>query len=356
MIGCNNIQKPVKKGPSLPKHTTPDSAVNGVKENIQYSDKQLEIFLDSVGHLPTQPLADETAFWADSIFKSQLQIDTLISLKDFNQLKHAAHTGVIDVKTARRIFRNDSISYDCNEKDVMSTYKVGKIPLVFYSFGKDKNSFNEFALCVGDPENCENAYLYFFKGNRIIARHDGYSHYGLNLEHFTNIDGETVVYYITEFDDGSGVWWNNFFFYKYDGNKLIPVLNELQNGNSQAPSPFGSRTLWLESFVQKTNPLTIKMVYYQDFPDSSQTGEGVNIINDSTTVKYVWDEQSKTLKGQYLDSKISKPQILSYYLGDNDLLYINAYNKLLKSSLLDKTKRQFTLNYLNGVKNYYRKN
>jgi len=82
---------------------------------------------------------------------------------------------------------------------------------------------------------------------------------------------------------------------------------------------------------------------------------GPPIINDSTFVQYNWNEQTKTLQGQYKDSKISKPQILSYYLEDNELLFVNAYYKSLKLALVDKTKRKSVLNYLKEIKNHYNK-
>ncbi|MEZ2334842.1 hypothetical protein AB6735_04370 [Mucilaginibacter sp. RCC_168] len=354
LIGCNNKQKPVEKKSSshVPAISKPTS--NTPPKKIQYSDQQLEQFLDSVGHLPTQPLAAKTAFWADSIFKNQAQLDSVISLSDFKKLKQATHTGAIDILTARRIFGNKKIDSACNEESVLLTYKEGLIPVVYYPFDKHKADFNEYAICIGAPTHCENAYLYFFKGNKIIARHNGSSRYGLNLEHYKDTDGKTVIYYKEEFDDGSGIWWNNYFFYKYDGDKLIPVLNELQNGNLTISV---GRAFWLESFVQKTNPLTIKMVYYDQFPVSSDTTDfGPDIINDSTIVKYNWNEQLKIFQGDYKNSKISKPQVLSYYLtGDDDIIFINAYYKTLRAALLDKVKKKRTLYYLNEVKNYQRK-
>jgi hypothetical protein len=182
----------------------------------------------------------------------------------------------------------------------------------------------------------------------------------LDLKYFKDIDGKTVVYYRGEFTEGSGIWWYNFFFYKYDGDKIIPVLNELQNANLLQPSPWGARELWLESTVQKTNPLTIKMVYHQKLPDTllsdtdnaTRAGSGPMIVNDSTIVKYVWNEKTKTLDGQFAGSKITRAQILSYYLIDNERLFINANYKKLKALLLDKTTRKATLNYINLVKNY----
>jgi len=352
---CNNGQKINTKTTNLDSSTISKPVNKIARTSVQYSDQQLETFLDSVGQLSTQPLVNTVAFFADSVFKNQLQLNSIISLKDFNTLKRAARKGVIAVNTARRIFQNNNIDSNCNEKDILLTYKKGFIPVVYFPFDKNKSDYNEYALCIGDPEHCPNAYLYFFKANRIIGRHDAYNRYGLELKHYKDIDGKTVVYYICEFNEGTGEWWNNFFFYKYDSNKLIPVLNELQNGNMQNP---GSRSLWLESFVQKTNPLTIKMVYDDEFPDFTKDIEdyGPKIIDDSTSVQYVWNEQSKTLKGQYEKSKISKAQILSYYSGKNDLLFINSYYKTLKSSLIDTTKRKSTLNYLNEVKNYYNNN
>ncbi len=349
-FGCNRHKADTTKTVSSQPKKEYDPA-----NDKQYSPQQLEAYLDSVGHLPTQPLADKVAFGADSVFKSQRQMDTLVSSTDMKILKLAAKKGVMSVLTARRIFNSKQIDSACNEKDVTLTYKPGLIPIIFYSFDKHKDDYNEFAICVGDPEHCPSAQLYFFKGNKIIARHTMFNRYGVDLEHYKDTDGKTVVYHIQEFDDGSGIWWNNFFFYKYDGDKIIPILNELRNGNSQAFLEM--RTLWLESTILKTNPLTIKMVYYDNFynMNNDETGAkaGPYIVNDSTTVEYHWDERTKTLQGQYNKSKISKAQVLSYYLGDNDLLFMNSYYPTLKAALRDTAKRKLLLGYLNKVKNVY---
>ncbi len=139
------------------------------------------------------------------------------------------------------------------------------------------------------------------------------------------------------------------YFYKYFDDKLIPVLNELENGNQQFV--WGPRAFWFKTKIVKTTPLTLKMVYYQEFYDS--TGNAYKIINDSTFVKYLWDEKSKTLVGNYSKTKINKPQILSYYLGNNEIQFVNAYYKTLKASLLNKKKKKYTLDYLNQVKNHF---
>ena len=357
LLSCHNGQKPVAKKAVPYKIAISKQKNTDPPDDIQYSDKQLVDFLDSIGRLPTQPLADKDAFEADSAFKSPKQMDTVLSLKDLQTLKRAAFKGVIRVNTTKRIFKNKDIDITCTEKSIFLTYKTGLIPVVFYSFDKNKHDFDEYALCMGDPDHCENAFLYFFKKNKIIARHNLNTRFGSDLKSFKDTDGKTVVYYGKWFSEGSGICWFNYFFYKYYNGKLIPVLNELGNGNMQ--EFWGLRILWLESTIINTNPLTMKMVYYQQFEklhddtDKTYYEYGPRILDDSTIIKYAWDEKSKTLQGQYENSKINKAQILSYYLEKNDLLYINAYYKLLKASLLDNKKRRWTLDYLNKVKNYY---
>ena len=307
---------------------------------------QLEGFLDSVGRLATRPLADEAAFVADSVFYSQRQLNKLITPLDFGILKRAAKKGVMSVKAARRIFGNNSISYDCNTESIFRTQKKGLIPVEYFPFGG--NGFDEYALCIGASGHCSGAWLYFFKQNRIIARHKGYNHYGLALNHYPDAQGKTVVYYTREFTSGSGIWWNNYFFYQYDNDALIPILNELQNGNLQYS--WGNRIYWLESFVEKTNPLTLKMVYYAQLPDTAKPDFGPRIIDDSTLVEYTWNKKLKKLEGQYSQSKITRPQLLSYYVQPNDLLFINSYYRTIAHALHDTTTRQSTLNYLSKVR------
>lgn len=319
LIGCQNRQKPVDENLRSHGPKTSKPANNTPPEKVQYSDQQLEQFLDSVGHLPTQALADKVAFSADSIFKNQRHFDTIISQKDINTLKHAIRKGVISVKTASRIFKNPQIDSSCTEKSIFLDYKPGLTPIEYYPFQKTKGIVDDYAICIGDPDHCPNACLYFFRGNKIIEMHNFYERFAPGLWHYTDADGKTVIYYIYMFAEGSGEWWFNYFFYKYDGDKLIPVLNELQNGNVTAPV---DRAFWLESSIQKTNPLTIKMVYHDEFPDTNTADFGPSIINDSTIVKYNWNEQLKIFEGDYKNSKISKPQILSYYLmNDNEHVY-----------------------------------
>ena len=343
---CGSAQKNNIPGNSDGTENNTTTDAENEKPQIQYTDQQLERYLDSIGGLPPSKLADNVSFFADSTFKNQLQMDRNLSESDFEKLKKIINEKeeierIIDLKTAKRIF---------GEIAVDSSYLVsGRIPVTLISFDKNQNDLNEFAICLGNPNSGWNCKLYFFKRNRIIAKHLIEHHYGLEIKHYKDTDNKTIIYYEENFGTGTGIWQFNYFFYKYDGNKLIPILNELQNGNLQ--TGWGPRIYWLETSIVKTNPLTLKMVYYQELYDKK--GNAHRIIDDSTFVQYAWDENAKVLAGDYRNSKINKQQILTYFVADNEILFINTYYKTLKSSLKVKKKRQLTLLYLNKIKNYY---
>jgi hypothetical protein len=345
MTSCENIKQrdkvPIKSDTTKASTSAVDKKE---KPKIQFTEQQLESYLDSIGRLSPNPFMDRVSFMTDSIFKNQKQLNIKVGDDDFNKLKLGCKQKLLDIQTAKKIF--GEIMVDSIFKD------KGYIPLTYISFDNNQNSFKEFGVCPGYADAGWDCSMYFFSGNKIIAKHNIQHRYGLELKHYKDVDGKTVIYYKENYQSGSGIWWFNFYFYKYYDNKLIPILNELENGNLQFP--WSIRVLWLESAIQKTNPLTMKMVYYQAF--SADTSSRPNFIDDSTFVQYTWDEKTKNLVGNYDKSKISKAQILTYYLEDNELLFINAYYKTLKTLLKDQAMRQQTLNYLNEVKNHYENN
>lgn len=342
-VSVKGYLKPINQKNNFDSLQTVKDSTDETKKAIRYSDQQLEIFLDSIGKLPSKPLIDKVSFMTDSIFENQQQLDISVKGSDFEKLKQGCKVKHLDINTVKAIFGDIKID---------SAYlKDGIIPLTFVSFDKNKNDFKEFAVCPDYADAGWSCEMYFFSGKKIIAKHNINHRYGLELKHYKDNDGRTVVYYKENYQSGSGIWWFNFYFYKYYDNKLIPILNELENVNLQFP--WSIRVLWLESTIQKINPLTLKMVYYQAFSDSA---ESPKYINDSTLVQYTWDEKTKALVGNYEKSKISKAQIMTYYLEENELLFINAYYKTLKANLHDKILRQSTLNYLNEVKNHYDNN
>jgi hypothetical protein len=335
-FGCNSPQVRTR----ISKTAQSDSANNPQKEKIQFSDLQLENYLDSIGKLPSQKWIDQASYFSDSIFRNQLSLSDTLSAFDFKKLQKAIKSKTIDLPFARKIFRDLAIDSINLKKD--------KLTLTILSFDKHKYDFNEFAIYIGNSYDTEICELYFFKSNTIISKHKIDYRHGLSLDHYKDTDGKTVVYYKENYESGSGIWWYNMYFYKYVDNKIIPILNELENSNLQYP--WHIRVLRLESTILKTNPLTIKMVYSQELPDT--TNNLHSIINDSTVIQYNWNEQTKALEGNYSNSKLSRAQLITWYLTDNELLFINSFHNVLKKKLKDSLLlREATLKYLNEVKN-----
>ena len=199
LAGCTHTHKSANKA-AAPKPAPAKTVVDPARSaTMRYTDQQLEAFLDSIGRLPQQPLMDKVAFEPDSAFKSQEQLDTLLSPSDFNTLKQAAREGAMPVKVARRIFQNMDIGDSCEMESGPKAYKVGFIPVEYYPFSANKHDFKEFALCIGNNWRCVDAFLYFFSGNRIIARDGGYDRDGLDLDYYKDADGKTVVHYNRNF-------------------------------------------------------------------------------------------------------------------------------------------------------------
>lgn len=347
--GCENHQQIKQISSEIDSITTKPDTLKIEKKQIQYTDKQLELFLDSIGQLSSSCF-DKVGFYADSIFKNPQQLDQLIDNNDFELLKKSCKTERIDAKTAKRIFKNIN---DSNYVDSVKSYrKEDSISITFFSFDTHQYDFNEFAIFPGSVSN-EQFELYFFKSNRIISKNNFYNKYnGIILKHYKDTDGKTIIYYENALGTGTGVGWYNLYFYKFNGDKLFPILNELER--SWVAMGMGYRVLNFESYIQKTNPLTIKMKYSQKLADLHFNEQ--EIINNSTIVQYHWNEHSKTLKGDYANSKISKYKISSYFFDESieeELLFINSHYQILKQSInkQNKFQRPAILLYLNKVKN-----
>lgn len=334
-------QKPVvKKAVAKPKI----SGTGEVKKTIQYSEKELLAFMDSVAKLPQKELMNRVTRQTDSIFKDKKDINRQLSETEFQQLKQAIKDSMIDIKLAKKIF-GDFVpeTYDYIPK--------GKTFIIPFFFDKNKNDFNEYAISLAYPTDMSDNNFYFFKGNTLLSKLTIYFRYDLELEHYKDSNNKTVIYYKENYVSGTGIWWYNYYFYQYDGNRLIPILNQLQEGNLQS---LGLRTFWLQSEIVKKKPLTIKMVYYQKLFDTVSYKNERFIANDSTFVKYNWDAKTKTLIGDYAHSKISQAEILSCSLEENnELLFINTFYKKLKKELENPKGKRMVLYYLNEIKNSY---
>jgi len=346
LLALSSCKKENKIINSIPKKTVVAKPTEEKQDKqIQYSEKELIAFMDSVAQLPSKSLQEKAASWADSIFRNQKDINKQLTPQQFKKLKVAAKSQEIDVKTAENIFGKFTI-------DSIEVMDNGKYSITYFPFDKNKDDFNEYAICLGRTVDMGESNIYFFKSNKLLSKRIVHFRYEYDINHFTGNDGKTIIYYKENFESGSGIWWFNYYFYKYDGDRFIPVLNELEDANLTWP---GCRYFRLQSKIVKTNPLTFKIVYRQQFyfddgpgPDPEKTPF---IVNDSTMVIYNWNEQTKTLVPDYAHSKTNKAEILTYYLEDNELLFINTYYKTLKKGLDNPGFKKELLLYLNAVKN-----
>lgn len=308
---------------------------------LDYEEKELNNFADSIAQLNPEIWKKEVSFYSDSIYENQQKLHVDLSIQDFELLKKDCAKNAMNTDLLQKLFPDEVID---------SSYLGYEYPITVYNFGQ--TNFEYFAIEIyidGWKSN-----VYFFDKNKIVARHHILHRYGLDLNHFIDQDNKVVVYYKQNFASGTGIWWFNTNFFKYTDQSLIPVLNELNEANLQYP--WGIRCYFLESSIEKTNPLTIKMLYNQEFLDET-TREPITILKDSTSIKYNWDENSKQFIADFSASKLNEYQILSYYLVVNELLFINTHYKLLQKMLSNnkpKTK-QAALIYLKAVKDYHDK-
>jgi len=314
-------------------------------QTIQYSEKELISWLDSIGNLNPNSWTEELTFLVDSTLKNQTKLNSKLNSTNYQKLKSTVISGGIDLDLAKQIFPN--LELDSN---LIKNIEDNKLPIGFYSFDRNEKDFNEYAISIGYDSGiswCND--VYFFKSNKIIAKHKIFHRYGLELKHFKNEINETVIYYRVNYGSGTGVWWHQFNFYRYDKDELHPALTEIENINLQYP--WSSRTYWIESIVLNTKPLKLKFMFNNQFVDT--LGNRIDFINDSTEVKYTFDTNKKIYEPNFKYSKLNKLKLLTYFLADNELLFVNINYELFKKELngKDQVKRQAILTYLYELKN-----
>lgn len=311
----------------------------------QYAEEDLISFLDSVGKLDPEMLSIGLSSFVDSTLINQLQLDSELNNAAFEELKSAAKQGFITVDVANKIFPKFLL-----DSGLVNDAENKMLPIDFFSFDQSVNDFNEFAISIGNSTGLyADNIMYFFKSNKIIAKHSIFHRYGLELKHFKNEVNQTIIYYKVNYGSGSGTWWNQFNFYVYNNDSLLPALTEIENINLQFP--WSIRAYWIESTISNTLPLTIKFSFYNQFADDLDNP--INFISDSTEVKYSYNANNNTYTPAFTGSKLSRLKLLTYFHADNELLFVNLNYDLLKEQI-DRTgskERAAILAYLNNLKN-----
>ena len=122
LLGCNNKPTSTLKI-NIPKKLE-KKPLSTEKSIVKYTDKQLEEFLDSVGHLAQLPLADKVAFETGSTFKNFTKpMNRLVPASNFEQLKKAIKAKMITPRLARIIFGEFRVDSTCNANGLLDTVK-----------------------------------------------------------------------------------------------------------------------------------------------------------------------------------------------------------------------------------------
>lgn len=328
LLSCNNVKNV-------------QTATSGSADSFVGHDPDVQplAFLDSIAKLDPDILNQGIKTVSDSVFMSHQDILRVLSVSDFEALKKTDLSKITDYGLLRKIFpeRKEHIN-----KDMMPR-------MAFYHFSENK--FDKFAVEFGDWLGST---VYFFVENKMIARHDIYHKYGLELESFVNENNEVIIYYKVNFISGTDIFHNNYNFYMYDNDKLLPILNEIENTN--LGYSWTTRSYWLETAIVSTSPLALKMVYGQSLPNTEDDDEFI-IVKDSAVVRYSWDSAVSRYTPDYSGTGLSNNIILSYYLADNELLFINTHHTLLKKFITgnDSTLRKAVVEYINTVREAYKK-
>ena len=306
-----------------------------------YSLASLTAFLDSISNTDPSCLVKKVEHYQDSLFKNQKELAVELSKADYDQLTEACRNGVMKISSVKRIFQDYKIDSAYNQK--------GELPIVYHSFDNDKFTFKYYAVIPetesGFKWDCR---IYFFAKNKLIAEHYVFHRYGLDLRYFKTKSGNIIFYYKQNYGSGTGIWWYNYNFYVIDNDKVIPALNEIQEANLQ--SSRNIRSYYIKSVIEKENPLTIKFTYCNELSDIPH--RQIKILDDSTTVCYSWNNLLKQFIPEYSKSELTKNMILSYFPGDNEVLFINSHYQLLKRLINgdDPLKKDLIFKYLNSVK------
>lgn len=329
-----------------------NNSTNSSTQSKENTYNNINLLIDSIANLPLDSLVNKAEFISDSIFQSSISYNKKISASDLQKLKHSK--GFIDFNLAKRIFGEDNIdsSYLAADTKFDAAYKYkfyegkGGVWITYYSFSSNNKLFNNFAILPLTDSNPRKSSalktIYFFTDNTLISKHSIYSYYEpIEIKTFEDIDGNTIVYYDVTLTRGTGVYWTNFFFYKYFDNKLLPVLNHIHN----AYNDWGVRHWELNANLVSTKPLQFKIDYEVSFNDTTNA-----FVKDSALIQYNWNKNALLFEGNYSNSPITREQILSFGLSNSELLFIKTYRDILKECLKDSTQRVAASKYIEIVK------
>jgi hypothetical protein len=293
-------------------------------EHVQtekYSETRLKDFLDSVGHLSAFDLGKGFATNFYDIGDNIEYFDHALDEKDISMLKVAMKTNYLDTAVLKKL----PLPHHEEYRESYGTY------VTLYSFDDHPEDMDCFAFCFGGVGALEESDWFFFKSKKLVARHHILHRLDLKMGHFKDYDGNVVVHYNVSIRGGTGFGNSEYHFFKYDQDKLIPVLAEVKHSGMGLLIDYDLKDI--EAEILKTQPLTIKFNYLRNFGHSHFNPIPQTIIEDSTLVTYHWENTCKCFVGDYRQSKLNEQQLLSFRLDKDDVYFANAHYKTLKNHL-----------------------
>ncbi len=304
---------------------------------------ELEV-IEKVLAIDRETLVAESQAIVDSFYRKHTAFNLEISDEDYEQLKEGCKKRTLSIDFLQEILPGYEPDKDVYLDVVKRTY-----PIDYYIFSEDKNDFDYYVII---PEKGSAPFFcaYFFKEKTLIERHDVYQSEYLKVDYFKTDSGDCIIYYPQLFVKVTGSFWENYFFYRYThDNKLMPVLNELRT--AATTMPWNPKTYQYNTEILNTNPLEISM-NYEVYTFDTETKAHTLWMRQATTTSYDWNDSLRQYVPQFTDSMFNRSIITSFYLLNNERLFIHCFADELRKMLFGDNilLSKLTSTYLNKVR------
>jgi hypothetical protein len=278
-----------------------------------------------IKHAPDGPIVSDSTVRRPYVVLTDTTIE---------QLKKAIKTDKMDRKLAKMLFKETKMLDEIFDEGIFS--------FVSYPFDSQPDAFNEFAISVGSSGEPGND-VYFFKDKRLAAVHMVYHKYGLELAHYKDETGHTVIYYKENMLSGTAMSWNEYCFFRYEAMGTLRAIGRFTADAFIDPGYTSARTRGLDVTVAKTQPLTLKMIFEISLTDK----EGIpSLLKDSVLVLCPYIEKLGYHEPDYKKAGVTRAQLASYAPESSGILFLAAYHSLLRQKLADPVQRPIILRYI----------
>lgn len=261
----------------------------------------------------------------------------ILSDQDISAIKKAVATKKMERPLAKKLFSTTEMFDEMFDAEMFG--------FTFYPFDENPDMFNEFALSLGPPGEPGNN-IFFFKDKKLITRLSVYHKYGLELEHYKDETGHTVIYFKENLLSGTAMSWNEYRFYRYEDDDTLRHIYTCTADAFIDPLYPNARIRGLDVTVAGTQPLTLKMAFEISLTDNDSIPP---LLKDSVLVQCPYNEKLHHPEPDYKKAGITRAQLASYAPESSAVLFIAAYSNLLRQKLNDPVQHRLIINYLKEI-------